>query len=398
LRSDAAAQDGPAAPAGLFDHVLARGAVRSTIDDDAWLRALLRVEAALALATAKVGLIPAEAASAIAALCATVRPGVADLAAAAAASGNPVVPLVVALRAAAPPEVADYVHKGATSQDIMDTAAMLVARDALGVILDDLHGAVAAAADLAQRHRDTVMAGRTLLKQAVPTTFGLKAAGWMLGLEQAAARVDVVRTGLPIQLGGAAGTRSRLGGRGEDVARELAHELGLGNPILPWHAIRVPIADLAMALGCAAGVIGKVARDITLLSQDEVAEVSESNPGGSSAMAHKRNPVAAVCALAGASQAPGLVATLLTAMVQEHERAAGAWHAEWRPLRELMVTTGSAASWLRACLTDLIVFPDAMRAHLMTLQHTLGTEAGYVDVGEAPHLVDAAIRHREETG
>ena len=398
LRSDAATQDGSAAPAGLFDHVLARGAVRSTVDDAAWLRAMLRVERALALANSWVGVIPVEAGPAIGLLCDTVRLDVGELASAAAASGNPVVPLVDALRDAARPDLGEHIHKGATSQDIMDTAEMLVARDALGVILDDLNGAVTAAADLARRHRDTAMAGRTLLKQAVPTTFGLKAAGWMLGLEQAAARVAVVRMGLPIQLGGAAGTRSRLGGRGEDVARELAQELGLGDPILPWHAIRVPIADLAMALGCAAGVVGKVARDITLLSQDEVAEVSEGNPGGSSAMAHKRNPVAAVSVLAGASQAPGLVATLLAAMVQEHERAAGAWHAEWRPLRELLVATGSAASWLRACLTDLIVFPDAMRTHLMTLQHTLGAEPGHIDVGEAPHLVDAALRHREETG
>ncbi len=150
-----------------------------------------------------------------------------------------------------------------------------------------------------------------------------------------------------------------------------------------------------MALGCAAGIVGKVARDITLLSQDEVAEVSEGNPGGSSAMAHKRNPVAAVSALAGASQAPGLVATLLAAMTQEHERAAGAWQSEWRPLRELLVATGSAASWLRACLTDLVVHPEAMQANLLTLRRTLGTEAANVDVGEAHQLVDAALRHRE---
>ena len=138
-----------------------------------------------------------------------------------------------------------------------------------------------------------------------------------------------------------------------------------------------------------------MARDITLLSQDEVAEVEEGNVGGSSAMAHKRNPVAAISALAGASQAPGLVATLLAAMVQEHERAAGAWHSEWRPLRELLVATGSAASWLRACLTDLVVHPEAMRTNLLTLRRTLGTEAADVDVGEAPQLVDAALRHRE---
>ena len=331
-------------------------------------------------------------------MCDTVRLDVHDLGAAAAASGNPVVPLVEALRAAAPPDVAAYIHKGATSQDILDTAAMLVARDALGVILDDLEGADEAAADLARRHRDTVMAGRTLLKQAMPTTFGLKAAGWMLGLELASSRVAVARMSLPIQLGGAAGTRAGLDGRGSYVARELAEELGLGNPTLPWHTVRIPIADVTMALGCAAGVVGKVARDVTLLSQDEVAEVVEGAPGGSSAMPHKRNPVAAVSALAGALQAPGLVATLLGTMVQEHERAAGAWHAEWRPLRELLVTTGSAAAWLRAGLSGLVVSPEAMLANLATLQKTLARGPSDVDVGEARQLVDGALRHREVGG
>ncbi len=388
-------QGGSAQPAGLFDHVLARGGVRSTVDDEAWLHAMLRVESALAVSLARAGLIPATAAEAIAALCETLRPDVADLAVAAAASGNPVVPLVEALRAAAPPEIAAYIHKGTTSQDILDTAAMLLARDALGVLLDDLTGAYEAAADLARRHRDTAMTGRTLLKQAMPTTFGLKAAGWMLGLELAAARVVAARLALPIQFGGAAGTRAGLDGRGFDVARELAEELGLGNPTLPWHTIRIPIADLAMGLGCAAGVIGKVARDITLLSQDEVDEVVEGEPGGSSTMAHKRNPVAAVSALAGAAQAPGLVATLLAAMVQEHERAAGAWHAEWRPLRELLVATGSAASWLRTSLGGLVVAPDAMAANVAGLQRRLGTAVTTVDVGEAPQLVDRALRHRE---
>jgi 3-carboxy-cis,cis-muconate cycloisomerase len=271
----------------------------------------------------------------------------------------------------------------------------LLARDALGVLLEDLTGAHGAASNLAQRHRDTVMVGRTLLKQALPTTFGLKAAGWMAGLEMASARVAVSRMSLPIQFGGAAGTRAGLDGRGSDVARELAEELGLGNPTLPWHTMRVPIADLAIGLGCAAGVIGKVARDITLLSQDEVAEVAEGEPGGSSTMAHKRNPVAAVSALAGAAQAPGLVATLLAAMVQEHERAAGAWHAEWRPLRELLVTTGSAASWLRTCLDGLVVAPEAMAANVASLQRRLGASATTADVGEAPQLVDSALRHQE---
>jgi 3-carboxy-cis,cis-muconate cycloisomerase len=258
------------------------------------------------------------------------------------------------------------------------------------------------------------MAGRTLLQQALPTTFGLKAAGWTLGLDAAAARLAGVRLALPVQYGGAAGTWAGLtahagsGGAGAgvgadagpdagpalgaEVARRLAAELGLAEPVLPWHTVRTPIADLAGALGTTAGAIGKVARDLTLLAQNEVAEVSEAAPGGSSAMAHKRNPVAAVSALAGAAQAPGLVATLLASMVHEHERAAGAWHAEWRPLRELLVATGSAAAWLRAALTGLQVDPEAMRRNLDTLLAVLGTST--IDTGAAGTMVDRALGQR----
>jgi 3-carboxy-cis,cis-muconate cycloisomerase len=381
-------------PLGLFDGVLARGPVRSTVDDEAWLLALLNAEAALAGALAAAGVIPAEAAVAIAEACASVRPSMTELGAAAAASGNPVVPLVRLLRTAVPAEVAGYVHKGATSQDILDTAAMLVARRALGPLLADLTAAADLAADLARAHRDTPMAGRTLLRQAQPITFGLKAAGWMVGLDAAAARLATVRTQLPAQLGGATGTWSGLGSpaAAAEVARRFAADLGLAAPVLPWHTMRTPIAELAGALGGVAGVTGKVARDVTLLSQNEVAEVAEDAPGGSSAMAHKRNPVAAISSLAGATQAPGLVATLLAAMIQEHERAAGAWHAEWRPLRELLVTTGSAVSWLRASLTGLHVDSTAMRTNLAELLRTLGTTS--IDTGAAAMMVDRALEAR----
>jgi 3-carboxy-cis,cis-muconate cycloisomerase len=212
----------------------------------------------------------------------------------------------------------------------------------------------------------------------------------MVGLDAAWARLHALR--LPVQFGGAAGTWAGLDGRGATVVRELATELGLAEPTLPWHTVRTPIADLAGALGTTAGAAGKVARDITLLAQDEVAEVREGKPGGSSAMAHKRNPVAAICALAGAAQAPGLVSTLLAAMVQEHERAAGAWHAEWRPLRELLVSTGSAVSWLRECLTQLVVDPSAAQRNLDRFLAASGVPA---DVGEAPALVDRALAARE---
>ncbi len=353
---------------GLFDGVLARGRVREAVGDRAWLQAMLDVEAALARAQARVGLLPAEHAEAITRAC---RAGAFDLAAigeAAAASGNPVVPLVRALTAAVPGAAAGAVHSGATSQDVLDSAAMLVAHRALGPLLDDLEAAAAAAAGLADAHRGTVMAGRTLLQQALPITFGLKAAGWLVGLDEAARRLEELRrTRLAVQLGGAAGTLASLGPAGGEVLAALADELGLAEPALPWHTVRTRVAELAGALGTAAGVAGKVARDITLLAQTEVAEVRERGPagrGGSSTLPHKRNPVAAVAALACAEQAPGLVATLLAAMVQEHERAAGAWHAEWRPLGDLLRTTGSAVAWLRDSLERLEVDPERMRRNL----------------------------------
>ncbi|TMM31863.1 MAG: 3-carboxy-cis,cis-muconate cycloisomerase [Actinobacteria bacterium] len=363
----------------LFDPVLARGPVPALLSDGSWLAALLDVEAALARVEADAGLIPAAAADAVAA----VKPDrfdVAALGAAAAACGNPVVPLVAALREAVGPDAATSVHCGATSQDILDTAAMLLARKASGAILADLSGAVEAAARLARAHRDTVMAGRTLLQQAVPVTFGLLAAGWLTGLSAAADRLGQVRdTRLAVQLGGPAGT---LAGLAPDLPARLARAVGLAAPVLPWHADRTRIGDLAGSLGTVAGAVGKVARDVTLLAQSEVGEVSEGRPGGSSSMAHKRNPVAAVCALAGAAQAPGLVATLLAVMPQELQRAAGGWHAEWRPLRELLVATGSAAAWLRDCLENLVVHPDRMRANL---------SPGPVDTGFAAALVDRAL-------
>jgi len=363
------------------------------VSDAAWLAALLRVEAALARAGAGAGIVPVKAAATIVAACATIELDIAELSAAAAASGNPVPPLVERLRAAVSAEVAPYVHKGATSQDIVDSAAMLVASDALGPLIGDLRGAADAAEALARRHRDTPMAGRTLLQQAVPTTFGLKSAGWMVGLDEAVDRLDAVRTTrLAAQFGGGAGTRAGLGDAGPELARRFAAELGLADPVLPWHTNRTRPAELAGALGEAAGVVGKVARDITLLAQNEVAEVSEGTPGGSSTMAHKRNPVAAVSAVGCAAQAPGLVATLLAAMVHEHERAAGAWHAEWLPLRELLMATGSAAAWLRACLEHLEVHTEAMRANVGGLLRVLGTDV--LDIGSAVVLVDRALALR----
>src|SRR5438128_10174227 len=253
----------------------------ATVSDRAWVQAMLDVEAALARAESRVGLIPSMAAEGIAAQCRVDEFDVAQLGRAAVRSANPVIPLVNALRAAVPNEAAPYVHHGATSQDILDTAMMLIARRALDLVLTDLDRAAAAAATLADRHRATVMAARTLLQQALPTTFGLKAAGWLVAIVEARSELTrVAQTRLAVQLGGAAGTMAALKDRGLDVARELAAELTLSQPTLPGHTARARVVEVATPLALAAGVAGKVALDVVLLAQTEVGEVSESSVAG----------------------------------------------------------------------------------------------------------------------
>jgi 3-carboxy-cis,cis-muconate cycloisomerase len=358
---------------GLFAAVAARGPVAREVAPEAWLRALLDTEAALASATAAAGLVAEQDARAVVSACAdTSAYDLAELAEAAASGGNPVIPLVRAIERVAGPG-GTAVHNGATSQDVLDTAMVLVAQRAVRALAADLEATVTVAAALARAHRDTVLPARTLLQQAVPTTFGLKAAGWAVALDAAGARLSALR--LPVQLGGAAGTLASYGGAGREVTVALARDLGLAVPTLPWHTARIPVADLAGALGTTAGVAGKVALDVVLLAQTEVGEVHErGGRGGSSAMPHKQNPVAAVQARASARRAPGLVATLLSCMEQEHERAAGAWHAEWVPMGDLLRTTGSAVAWLRTSLESLEVQPERMRANLVSSSADMAAE------------------------
>jgi 3-carboxy-cis,cis-muconate cycloisomerase len=271
--------------------------------------------------------------------------------------GNPAEPLARALRNASGVERA---HWGATSQDIVDTAAMLVARNARALIVQELEGLASACADLADAHRRTVMAARTLLQQAVPTTFGLKAAGWLVGVVEARRRLLAVE--LQAQLGGAAGTLALLGERGAEVLRLYAEELALAEPVLPWHSLRARVAELGAALGLASGAAEKIALDVALLAQDEVGEVRIGDSGGSSTMPHKRNPVGAVLARSCARRVHALVATLTLA--HEHERAAGAWHAEWESLSDALALSGGAAAWTRQTLEALEVNAERMRENL----------------------------------
>lgn len=376
---------------GLFDGIYARGDTAAQLTDKAWLQAMLDVEAAIARACAREQLVPAQAAEQIAAACQAQEFDLAAIGREGALHATPVVPLVAALRRLVGERVAEYVHLGATSQDVLDTAAMLIAHRALGPLLDDAGAAAAAAARMADQYRATAMAGRTLLQQALPTSFGLRAAGWLVGIGETRLRLAAIRErDLAVQMGGPVGTRSPA------VAAHVAAELGLVAPVLPWQAIRVRPASLAAGLGSLAGVLSKVARDVTLLAQQEVGELREGGDGdrgGSSAMPHKRNPVGAVSVLACTLRVPGLVATMIACMEQEHERAAGAWQAEWGTLTDLLGLVGSATAWARELLAELQVDGDRMWNNLEGLAAAGVQEALEPErhLGAASELIDRAL-------
>jgi 3-carboxy-cis,cis-muconate cycloisomerase len=359
--------------------------VDAEVSDHALLRAMLDCEEALAEAGAAAGVVPAEAAGAIAEVCRSGSFDLVQLGRDAQSAGNPVVPLVRAIGEQVPVEARPWVHHGSTSQDILDTALLLCVGRALDAA--DPSAASAACAELVQSHRTTLMAARTLGQQAGPTTFGLKAAGWLTGLDQALTRLGSVRSSLPAQLGGATGTLAVFGAAGPAVIEEFAARLGL-RPASPWHTNRQPILELAAALGGVVDACAKVALDVTLLAQTEVGEVTEGASGGSSALPHKQNPVGSVLITAIARRMPGLVASLYAAGVHEHERATGAWHAEWEPLRELARLAGSASVRTARLLSELRVHPEKMRANLELTQGLVMSES--VAARLAPTLGRAA--------
>jgi 3-carboxy-cis,cis-muconate cycloisomerase len=376
---------------GLFSGIFARGAAAEAVSDRAWLQAMLDVEAALARACSARGLISADAADAIAAVCDGEGFDVQQLGRAAAGGGNPAIALVQALRGRVGEPFAEHVHRGATSQDVLDTAAMLVARDALRAIRADARAVIGACAELVERHRDTHMLGRTLLQPAMATTFGLKAAGWLTGVNEADDALAHTERRLALQLGGPVGTLAGYGAEGTAVAESLASELGLQSPTLPWHANRVRVVELAGALALLCGALAKIARDVTLLAQDEVAEAREhggEGDGVSSSMAHKRNPVAAVSTIACAQRVPGLLSTLATAMAGEHERAAGAWQSEWETLSAALRLAGSASSWAATMLDRLEVDSERMQ---INLERAVAEHGLIVDVGMAGELCDRVL-------
>ena len=337
--------------------------------DRDYLQALLDVEVALAAAAAASGLIPASCVGDIRAAATADRYEIARLEDDARTEGNIAIPLVRKLTeavAARNPDSARYVHRGATSQDIIDTAQILRIRAESAALQEALTGIMRACAALAREHAMTPMPGRTWLQHASPTTFGLKAAGWLDMIGRCRARIrDAAERSQVLQLGGASGTLASLGDAGSAVAEAMAKELGLTVPVMPWHTHRDRIADVASAFGISSGALGKIGRDLTLLAQSEIGEAFEQQgSGGSSSMPHKQNPVRAVTAVAGAIRTPGLVATILAAMPQEHERGAGGWQAEWPAMAELIRTTRESADAIAVAIGNLRIDPSAMRRNL----------------------------------
>lgn len=335
---------------------------------EAHVQAMLAFEAALARAQARVGIIPQQAAEAIGAGCQETFIDVPTLYREAALDGTPAIPLVRMLTKHVGGDAQKFVHWGATSQDVIDTALMLQMRDGLDLLIADLLGVCAACARLAEVHRQTLMVGRTLLQQALPITFGLKAARWLaLATRQIQALRERRERALAVQLGGAAGTLAALGNNGLQVVEFLAVELKLPVPDLPWHTERDRIAEIAAAAGVTAGAMEKIARDVILLSQTEVGEATESDApgkGGSSAMPQKHNPVDATSAIAAARLAIGVVPVILSAMGQEHERAAGGWQAEWAALPDLFRFTAGAVAGVQGAISGLQIDPARMKANL----------------------------------
>ncbi|MGW3472530.1 class-II fumarase/aspartase family protein [Saccharopolyspora sp. NPDC000995] len=392
--------------AGLLSPVWAGTPVHAATSDDAWLGAMLEVEVALARVQARLGVIPASAVPVIESVARPERFDLCELAVRAREAANPVVPLVSTLTclvAAEDPAAADHVHRGCTSQDVLDTATMLVARRALAELESCLDRCAVALASLAEQHRETPTAGRTLTQHAVPTTFGLKAAGWMAGVGEARRRVHRLRTqGLPVSIGGAGGTAAAYAAyareaTGTDLVAELieavAAELGLAVQVLPWHTQRVPLADLGWVLSIVAGTLGKFAVDVQVLCRTEVGEAVEPGPAGrgaSSAMPQKRNPVLSTLVVAAARQVAPAAGVLAQCMLAEDERPAGAWHAEWQPLRDGLRAAGGAAHTATELAEGLTVFPDRM---LENLHRTGGAiVAERVNVALAPALGKARAK------
>ncbi|RZI95192.1 MAG: 3-carboxy-cis,cis-muconate cycloisomerase [Variovorax sp.] len=381
----------------IFESFLSTPDTLAVFGDAHFVDAMLRFEAALARAQAAEGLIPEAAARTIVAQCVVDRFDVPAIVAASGRAGSVAIPLVKALREAvstADASAAPFVHFGSTSQDVIDSAMALVTREAMALVERDLATATDALLALADRHADTPMLARTLMQPASVTSFGFKCAGWAAPLVRSRIRLRAAaRDALKVQLGGAVGTLAQMNakgsGQGAAVRARLAADLGLGDPGATWHTQRDEWVALGCALGLLAGSLGKIAGDIALLGQYEVAEVAEpSEPGrgGSSAMPHKRNPVASMVAIAAAHRAPQRVAALLAAMPQQHERALGAWQAELAEWPQLWLSVHGSVRAMAQALPGLLVDAARMRANIDRLRADIPREA-------ADEWFDPALAH-----
>ena len=359
-----------------LDDLLGDPKVSTALSAEAQLRAMLRVESELAAVQAELGLLPLRAAEAIAQLCASdpVRPEA--LREETLRDGVVVPGLVAALRQALPGDVASYLHWGATSQDIVDTAACLTLRDALDVQQGRLRSVMDRLATLAEDHRATVMAARTRGQQATLTTFGLKAAGWLMPLVRAASRLGPLReNSLALSLGGASGTQAAYGERAAEIERRLALRLHLAVPVLPWHTQRDRFVEIGGWMTGVAGALGKLAGDVLLLAQSEVAEVALAGAGGSSTMPNKANPTRAEAMVALARRTATEIALLHQAVLHDHERGGAAWQMEWAALPSIAVSSGAALRHGVALLETLEVKPERMRANVEASRGLLLAEA-----------------------
>jgi 3-carboxy-cis,cis-muconate cycloisomerase len=370
---------GPADPVGLADvgllsPVAAGTSVEALTGDAAVVSAMVRAERALLDALVGTGLAPPEAKG----LVDDAQVDARALALDAVEGGNPVIPLVAALRAGRGPDLARWLHHGATSQDVVDTALMLVSQDVLAQILVYLTSVAQSLSTLVRDRRATPMVARTLTQQALPTTLGMRASGWLACVHDA---VRAVRSCLPLpaSLGGPAGTLSDYGRQGSAVVAAYANALGLRAPVGPWHTRRTPVLGVSCALVTTGAACGKVAADVLVMSQSEVGEVREGTGGPSSSMAHKANPVQSVLVASAARQLPALGAVLGGSAVAEQERPAGAWHAEWQPLRTMLRLAGGAASRTSHLVAGLRFDDDAMARNLGRLVGALEEDSAWVD-------------------
>ncbi|WP_462381336.1 3-carboxy-cis,cis-muconate cycloisomerase [Pseudomonas sp. Marseille-QA0892] len=385
----------------LFDRYFTAPAMREVFCDRGRLQGMLDFEAALARAQSHCGVIPNASVPAIEAACRAELFDIDALAEAIATAGNSAIPLVKALGkriAASDSEAEKYVHLGATSQDAMDTGLVLQVRQALRLVDAGLARLADACAVQAERHADTVLPGRTWLQHATPVTLGMKIAGWLGGVTRHRQRLQALLPRVEVlQFGGASGSLAALGEQGWAVSEALAQELALSLPEQPWHTQRDRLVEVASLLGMIAGSLGKIGRDLSLLMQTDVGEVFEPSApgkGGSSTMPHKRNPVGSAVLIAAATRAPGLVATMLSAMPQEHERSLGLWHAEWETLPELFCLVSGALQQALIAIPDLEVDAERMRVNLGQTRGLLLAEAvsitlsGKIGRDAAHHLVE----------